>query len=99
MEDGLIAKYHASLVQHGVSGYSLAQCHEDYRLGLLWSLYAPIIGMTGMAKRELPPPEAPEAERKAFDEMIETGVALVTVMAERNIKAVMDTKAGDLLGA
>ena len=31
--------------------------------------------------------------------MIETGVALVTVMAERNILAVMDTKAGELLGA
>ena len=99
VEDDLIAKYHTSLVEHGVSGYSLAQCHEDYRLGLLWSLYAPIIGMTGMAKRESPPPEATEEERQAFDEMIETGVALVTVMAERNIKAVMDTKAGDLLGA
>ena len=99
VEDDLIAQYHASLVGHGVSGYSLAQCHEDYRLGLLWSMYAPIIGMTGMAKRELPPPEATAEERQAFDEMIETGVALVTVMAERNIKAVMDTKAGELLGA
>ena len=99
VEDDLIATYHASLVEHGVSGYSLAQCHEDYRLGLLWSLYAPIIGMTGMAEREPPPPDAPEEEQQAFREMIETGVALVTVMAERNIKAVMDTKAGDLLGA
>ncbi len=99
VEDDLIATYHASLVEHGVSGYSLAQCHEDYRLGLLWSLYAPIIGMTGMAEREPPPPDAPEEEQQTFREMIETGVALVTVMAERNIRAVMDTKAGDLLGA
>jgi hypothetical protein len=99
VEDDLIATYHASLMAHGVTGYSLAQCHEDYRLGLLWSMYAPIIGMTGMAEREPPPPDAPEEERKAFDEMIETGVALVTVMAERNIVAVMDTKAGELLGA
>ena len=99
VEDDLIATYHTSLVAHGVTGYSLAQCHEDYRLGLLWSLYAPIIGMTGMAERESPPPDAPEEEQQAFDEMIETGVALVTLMAERNIKAVMDTKAGELLGA
>ena len=99
VEDDLIGKYHASLVANGVTGYSLAQCHEDYRLGLLWSMYAPIIGMTGMAEREPPPPGAPEEEREAFDEMIETGVALVTVMAERNIVAVMDTKAGELLGA
>ena len=99
VEDDLIATYHRSLVVNGVTGYSLAKCHEDYRLGLLWSMYAPIIGMTGMAEREPPPPEAPEEERKAFDEMIETGVALVTVMAERNIVAVMDTKAGELLGA
>ncbi|MCY4390533.1 MAG: phosphotransferase [Chloroflexi bacterium] len=99
VEDDLIATYHASLVEYGVSGYSLAQCHEDYRLGLLWSLYAPIIGMTGMAEREPPPPDAPEEEQQAFREMIETGVALVTVMAERNIRAVMDTKAGELLGA
>ena len=99
VEDDLLATYHASLVANGVTGYSLAQCHEDYRLGLLWSMYAPIIGMTGMAEREPPPPDAPEEERKAFDEMIETGVALVTVMAERNILAVMDTKAGELLDA
>ena len=99
VEDDLIAAYHASLAAHGVTGYSLARCREDYRLGLLWSLYAPIIGMTGMAEREPPPPDAPEEEREAFREMIETGVALVTVMAERNIRAVMDTKAGELLGA
>ncbi|MBH77751.1 MAG: hypothetical protein CL897_05950 [Dehalococcoidia bacterium] len=98
VEDDLLSKYHTALVNHGVTGYSLTQCREDYRLGLLWSLYAPIIGMTGMAERELPPPDAPEEEVQAFNEMIETGIALVTVMAERNIKAVMDTKAGELLG-
>lgn len=98
-ENDLIETYHAALVANGVTGYSLTQCQEDYRLGLLWSMYAPIIGMMGMAEREPPPPEAPEEEQQAFREMIETGVELVTVMAERNILAVMDTKAGDLLGA
>ncbi len=98
IEDDLLTRYHRALVEGGVSGYSLAQCQEDYRLGLLWSMYAPIIGMTGMAEREPPPPDAPEEEQQAFREMIETGEALIAVMAERNITAVMDTNAGELLG-
>ena len=98
IEDGLLARYHAGLVARGVSGYSPARCREDYRLGLLWSMYAPIIGMKGMAEREPPPRDAPEAEHRAFRELIAAGEALIAVMAERNIAAVMDTRAGELLG-
>ncbi len=97
VEDGLLARYHASLVEHGVKGYSLAQCRDDYRLGLLWSLYAPIIGMKGMAEREPPPEDASAEDHEAFRELIAAGEALIAVMAERNIIAVMDTRAGDLL--
>ncbi len=98
IEEGLLARYHAGLVARGVTGYSLDRCREDYRLGLLWSMYAPIIGMKGMAEREPPPPDAPEAEHRAFRELIAAGEALIAVMAERNIAAVMDTRAGELLG-
>ena len=98
VEDALLARYHATLVEHGVLGYSLAQCHEDYRLGLLWSMYAPIIGMKGMAEREPPPEDAGAEAQEAFRELIEAGEALIAVMAERNITAVMDTRAGELLG-
>lgn len=98
LEDGLLARYHAGLVARGVSGYSPERCREDYRLGLLWSMYAPIIGMKGMAEREPPPPGAPEADHRAFRELIAAGEALIAVMAERNIAAVMDTRAGELLG-
>ena len=51
-----------------------------------------------MAEREPPPPHAPEAEHRAFRELIAAGEALIAVMAERNIAAVMDTRAGELLG-
>ena len=97
-EDGLLARYHAALVARGVSGYPLDRCREDYRLGLLWSMYAPIVGMKGMAEREPPPPHAPEEDHRAFRELIAAGEALIAVMAERNIAAVMETRAGELLG-
>ena len=34
----LIALYHSLLVEHGVTGYDIEHCREDFRLGLLTSL-------------------------------------------------------------
>ena len=34
-ESDILETYHSLLVENGVSGYSLAQCKDDYRLALL----------------------------------------------------------------
>ena len=36
--DGLLASYHAMLVEHGVSGYTLDDLRVHCRLALLWNL-------------------------------------------------------------
>lgn len=43
-EDDLVAAYHAALQAEGVAGYTLDQCHDDYRFGLL---QGPLIIVTG----------------------------------------------------
>ena len=35
IEDSLLSDYHATLVSEGVAGYSMNQCQEDYRIGIL----------------------------------------------------------------
>lgn len=34
-ETTLMESYHSALVEHGVTGYSLEQCWDDYRMSLL----------------------------------------------------------------
>lgn len=42
-ERDLVTSYHAGLVAHGVSDYSLDDCWNDYRLGLTWSVLLNVI--------------------------------------------------------
>lgn len=56
-EHRLIDRYHAGLLQHGVSGYSGEQCLRDVRLGLFGSLLtnmvaAAVIDLSVFAERE-----------------------------------------------
>jgi hypothetical protein len=43
-ERDLVAAYHRSLADHGVTGYSLEECLDDYRLGML---HGPLIILLG----------------------------------------------------
>ena len=45
-EEALVAAYHAALVDHGVVGYRLEACRDDYRFGLL---QGPLIAVLGAA--------------------------------------------------
>ena len=45
-EDDLVAAYHGALVAHGVAGYDLDGCRDDYRFGLL---QGPLIAVLGAA--------------------------------------------------
>ncbi len=97
--DELLALYHATLVEHGVRGYSFEQCRHDYRLGLLLSMLIPLIGVQGVEAIAPPPPEASEEDHQAFRDLVEAAEGLILLMAERNIAAIMDANAGELLGA
>ena len=97
--DDLLPLYHAALLEHGVTGYSFEQCRDDYRLGLLASMFIPLIGVQGVDTMTPPGPEATEEDRRAYDELLTAAEGLILLMAERNITAIMDANAGDLLGA
>jgi len=43
-EEDLLANYHQALADHGVTGYTLDECWEDYRLGML---HGPLIILLG----------------------------------------------------
>jgi hypothetical protein len=46
-ETDLVGRYHQGLVDHGVSGYSLDECWDDYRVAALWLWeYAVVIAGT-----------------------------------------------------
>ncbi|CAN5604965.1 phosphotransferase [soil metagenome] len=45
-EDDLVAAYHQALLAHGVTGYDVAQCHDDYRFSMF---QAPLIIVLGCA--------------------------------------------------
>ncbi len=98
VEADLVRLYHESLAGHGVSGYSLEQCWEDYRLGLLASMFIPIVGIKGVDDLAPPPPDASEEDRQAFRDLVSAAEGLIALMAERNITAIMDANAGRSLG-
>lgn len=55
--DALLSHYHAALIRWGVRSYSLHDCREDYRLGVL-DLLGQAIGSRNIAPwiaRHLPP--------------------------------------------
>lgn len=43
-ERALVARYHAGLVAHGVTGYTAEQCWDDYVHGLVVTLSIPMVG-------------------------------------------------------
>lgn len=47
-ERDILQRYHESLREGGVSGYSLEECWEDYRLATLWCLMYPVAAGGGL---------------------------------------------------
>ena len=98
VSDELLALYHATLVECGVRGYSFAQCRDDYRLGLLASLFIPLVGVRGVDDLAPPAADASAEDHESFRQLVAAAEGLIMLMAERNITAIMDANAGELLG-
>ena len=98
VSDDLLQLYHTTLLEHGVTGYTFEQCRDDYRLGLLASMFIPLIGVQGVDAVQPPPPDASEEDQQAFRDLITAAEGLIVLMAERNITAIMEANAGELLG-
>ena len=81
-----------------MTGYSFEQCVDDYRLGLLASMFIPLIGVRGLEDLDPPPPDASAEDHQAFDDLVVAAEGLILLMAERNITAIMEANAGELLG-
>jgi hypothetical protein len=48
IERDIVQQYHESLLAKGVTGYSLDQCFEDYRVATVWCLMYPVAAGGGM---------------------------------------------------
>ncbi|HJP40379.1 MAG TPA: oxidoreductase family protein [Dehalococcoidia bacterium] len=98
IEEELLVVYYQTLLENGVTGYSMEQCHEGYRLGLMGALVISLIGAQGLADLQPPEENASAEEKQSFSDLVKAAEALVRVGSERNITAIMDTKSGELLG-
>lgn len=97
LEKELLSLYYDELLKGGVTDFSERQFKEDYKLGLLASLVIPI-NAAKMAKELIPPDEsAPDLAHQQFREGEAAMNALMALMSERSIHAVMDNDAGDIL--
>ncbi len=97
-EERLLRLYQDTLTAHGVRGYDFDRCRDDYRLGLLIAMFIPVNGVRTIADlRESGGGDLDGEERAAFEQAMESGTALVRVMAERTIAAILDNRAAELL--
>ncbi len=94
MEEELLHLYYDRLGEKGVTGYSYEQCLTDYQRGLLIGMYIPVNGVRGLVTAIAP--EDP-ASLEIFHKVMEAGEALVAMIAERGITAIIDNDAASVL--
>jgi hypothetical protein len=94
LEPGLIRLYHETLAAEGVTGYSVDNLALDYKRGLLIAMWIPVNGV-----RALDTSTAPDdpVELELFQKVMEAGEALITMIAERNVAAVLENDAASVL--
>jgi aminoglycoside/choline kinase family phosphotransferase len=99
LEQGLIGAYYETLVAEGVAGYSFERCLRDYRTGLLVGMVIPVNGVR--AFQEVSATGGGDAltdeQRELVGRALESGFALIQTMTERNVAAIFDNNAHELL--
>ena len=98
-EQELIGIYHDAITKGGVSGYSREQLYEEYRIGLLAAMMVPINGVRQLVDLQTQENASLDPDQRAlFERAMASGELLVRTMTERNVSAILDNKAGELLG-
>ena len=98
-EKELIALYRETLGSNGVNGYTAEQCYEDYRVGLLIGMMVPINGVRQLKDLQAQAPVGLDADQQEmFGRAMASGDLLMRTMTERNVSAILDNKAGEILG-
>ena len=98
-EQELVQLYRDTVTEHGVEGLSFERCWDGYRSGLLAITLLPVNGLgtfDGLAELAR---QAEGAERATIEATMEAGLALTATMLERNVAAILDTGAAELLPA
>ena len=97
-EQRLLGLYHETLLELGVRDYDFDRCHEDYRRGLLISMFIPVNGVRALAElRESGGGDLSAEERAGFEQVLVAATMLIRVLAERGVAAILDSDAGALL--
>ena len=94
LEEELLRIYYDRLGEKGVTGYSFEQCLTDYKRGLLIGMYIPVNGVHALVTAIAP--EDPAA-LEVFQKVMEAGEALVAMIAERGIAAIVDNDAASVM--
>ena len=98
-EKDLLALYREGLAAGGVRDYTAERLLHDYRLGLLLATVIPVNGARFIQEqREQGSAYLNDEQRELFERALAAGEMLMKVIAERNIEAIFDNAAQDLLG-
>jgi aminoglycoside phosphotransferase (APT) family kinase protein len=98
-EARLLELYRETLAAAGVHDYSAEQLAEDYRRGLLAAMRIPLTGSGEFARVREEANRLSGAIREGYDAALQAGDALMQMIAERNVAAIVDTSAAELLRA
>ncbi len=96
-EARLLELYREMLGAAGVHDYSAEQLAEDYRRGLLAAMRIPLTGSGEFTRVREEASRLTGAIREGYDAALQAGDALMRMIAERNVAAIGDTNAQELL--
>ncbi|MEE8042188.1 MAG: oxidoreductase family protein, partial [Pseudomonadales bacterium] len=97
-ESDLLKRYHETLRAHDANGYRFDQLIRDYRIGLLLATVIPVNGARMLAEQKEQGFDYLEAEqRELIEGALEGGKALMREMATRNVSAILDNAAHELI--
>jgi hypothetical protein len=98
LEQDLIRAYFDTLVAGGAD-YSWERCMRDYRAGLLVGMAIPVNGVRAFEEVSATGggDQLTDDQRELLNRALESGALLIETMTERNVAAIFDNNAHELL--
>ncbi len=96
-EERLLHLYYEGIQEGGVRGYSFASCFDDYRRGLLLAMLVPVNGVRALNEAAGSGGGLTDVQQAMVQQAMDSGLRLISTMAERNVAAILDNAAGELL--